>query len=322
MKTFTLLPVRSFEEASRECAKPGSLLKAGGVDVLDRLKEGMDKPDRVISIARVPGHDGIQIGPPGRIGALATLAKLESHADVQRLYPALAEAAAGAATPQIRNMATLGGNLAQRPRCWYFRSNDFHCRKKGGPECFAQHGENRFHAIFDTDVCCCVHASATATALLVYGAKLETVLPRGKRSMTLDEFFVAPKEDPPRENRLQPGEIIETIVIPPQPNGAKSVYKKLKEKETFDWPLVEACVSVAVDGGRISHARVVLGSVSPVPHRAVEAEKALMGAAPNAETIARAAEASVQGATPLAQNAHKVRMAKVMVARALREALA
>lgn len=322
MKTFTLLPVRTLAEGARESAKPGSLLKAGGVDVLDRLKEGIDKPDRVISIANVPGHDGIEVGPPARIGALATLARLDGHADLRRLYPALADAAGGAATPQIRNMATLGGNLAQRPRCWYFRSDDFDCRKKGGAECYALQGENRFHAIFDTDVCCCVHASATATALLAYGATLETVTPKGKRKIALDEFFIAPKEDPHRENRLLPGEIIETVVIPPPAPGARSVYKKLKEKESFDWPLVEACVAVTVTGGRIGAARVVLGSVSPIPRRALDAEKILAGARPSPELIARAAEAAVHGATPLAQNAHKVRLAKVMVERALREALA
>jgi xanthine dehydrogenase YagS FAD-binding subunit len=322
MKAFTLLPARSFAEASRESAKPGSLLKAGGVDVLDRMKEGLETPDRLVSISHLPGHDFIEVGPPARIGALATLARLDEHAELRRMYPALADAAGGAATPQIRNMATLGGNLAQRPRCWYFRSDDFTCRKKGGTECFAQEGENRFHAIFDTDVCCCVHASATATALLAYGAKLETVTPKGKRTIALEDFFVAPKEDALRENRLADGEIIETVVIPAPVPGSKSVYKKLKEKESFDWPLVEACVAVAVSGGKISNARVVLGSVSPVPRRAIEAEKVLVGAAPTPQTIARAAQAAVHGATPLSQNAHKVRMARVMVERALREALA
>lgn len=322
MRTFTLLPVRTLAEGAREAAKPGSLLKAGGVDVLDRLKEGLDKPDRVVSIAHVPGHDGIEVGPPARIGALATLARLENHAELRRVYPALADAAGGAATPQIRNMATLGGNIAQRPRCWYFRSDDFHCRKKGGPQCYAIHGENRFHAIFDTDICCCVHASATATALLAYGARLETVTPKGKRTIPLEDFFVLPKEDPHRENRLQPGEIIETVVIPPPPAGAKSVYKKLKEKESFDWPLVEACVSFGMNDGKIATPRVVLGSVSPVPHRALKAEKVLSGARPSPELFARAAEAAVDGATPLAQNAHKVRIARVMVERALREAFA
>ncbi|MDQ2871104.1 MAG: FAD binding domain-containing protein [Acidobacteriota bacterium] len=322
MKTFTLLPVRSLLEGARESAKPGSILKAGGVDLLDRMKEGLETPDRVVSIAHVPGHDGIEIGPPARIGALATLARLDTHAELRRVYPALADAAGGAATPQIRNMATLGGNLAQRPRCWYFRQAEFDCSKKGGAQCFALNGENRFHAIFDTDVCCCIHPSATAVALLAYGARIDTVGTRGKRSIPIEDFFVAPREDPTRENQLAAGEVIEAVVLPAPAPGTRSVYRKLKEKESFDWPLVEAAVSVTVSGGTIQDARVILGSVSPVPRRARGAEKILAGGHPSPELIARAAEAAVAGATPLSQNAHKVRMARVMVERALREALA
>ncbi|MDQ6892881.1 MAG: FAD binding domain-containing protein [Acidobacteriota bacterium] len=322
MKAFTLLPVSSLPEASREWVKPRTALKAGGVDLLDRMKEGLDTPDRVVSIAHVPGLDGIVAGPPARIGALATLAKIESHAGIRRVYPALAAAAGGAATPQIRNMATLGGNIAQRPRCWYFRSADFDCRKKGGDTCFAQEGENRFHAIFDTAICCCVHPSATSVALIAYGARLETVSPNGKRTIGLDDFFVLPEQDPKRENALAPGEIIEAVVIPAPAAGARSAYRKLKEKESFDWPLVEACVALTVTGGSIRDARVVLGSVSPVPRRATAAEKILTGSAPSPELFARAAAAAVSGATPLAQNAHKVRLARVMVERALRDALA
>jgi xanthine dehydrogenase YagS FAD-binding subunit len=322
MKTFTLLPVLTLAEGARESAHPGSILKAGGVDLLDRMKEGLEKPDRVISIAHVPGHDAIEIGSPARIGALATLARIDGHADLRRVYPALADAAGGAATPQIRNMATLGGNLAQRPRCWYFRQADFDCKKKGGIQCFAQHGENRFHAIFDTDVCCCVHPSATATALLAYGANLETVTPKGKRTIPIEEFFIGPKEDPHRENRLAPGEIIATVVIPAPAAGSRSVYKKLKEKESFDWPLVEACVALGVSGGSIRDARVVLGSVSPTPRRSREAEAILNGGRPSEELFARAADAAVHGAIPLSQNAHKVRLARVMLQRALREATA
>ncbi|MDQ2978960.1 MAG: xanthine dehydrogenase family protein subunit M [Acidobacteriota bacterium] len=322
MKPFVLLPVTTIADAARETAKPGSLLKAGGVDVLDRMKEGLDSPERLVSISRVPGLDRIEAGPPARIGALATLSRIESHPVLRRWYPALVDAAGGAATPQIRNMATLGGNIAQRPRCWYFRQAEFDCRKKGGDTCFAMEGENRFHAIFDTDVCCCVHPSATSVALVAYGARLETVSPGGKRTISLDEFFVTPKEDPRRENALGPGEVIESVVIPQPAPGARSAYLKLKEKESFDWPLVEACVAVTLDGGSIRDARVVLGSVSPVPRRAVAAEKVLTGARPSPELFSRAAAAAVEGATPLGQNAHKVRLARVLVERALRAALA
>jgi len=323
VKTFVLLPARSLSEAVQEAAKPNTLVKAGGVDVLDRLKEGIDTPDRVVSIAHLPGLDQIAMGSPTRIGALATLARMASHPELQKTYPALARAAAEAATPQIRNMATLGGNLCQRPRCWYYRNADFDCRKKGGATCFAQDGENRFHAIFDSDLsCCCIHPSATGVALLAYGAKLQTVSPRGKRTIAMDDFFVRPSADAQRENVLESGEIVEAAVLPAPPEGTRSVYKKLKEKESFDWPLVEACVNLSVSGGQIRQARVVLGSVAPTPWRSKAAEAVLSGAKAGPDIARRAAEAAVAGAKPLAQNAYKVRLARVMVERAVREALA
>src|SRR5262249_49963577 len=243
VKPFVLLPAASLAEAARECARPKTELKAGGVDLIDRMKEGLDAPDRVVSIAGVKGLDQIAIGSPTRIGALATLARIADHPELRKTYPALADAAGGAATPQIRNMATLGGNIAQRPRCWYYRSGDFDCRKKGGNDCFAQDGENRFHAIFDTGlICVCVHPSATATALVAYDASVEIVSPhpQGKRTIKLEKLFLKPVNDATRENHLQPGEIIEAVLVPAPAAGARSAYKKLKEKETFDWPLVES----------------------------------------------------------------------------------
>jgi xanthine dehydrogenase YagS FAD-binding subunit len=323
MKPFILLRPATLSEAAREAARPGSEVKAGGVDLLDRMKEGFDSPQRVVSIAHVPGLDQVSAGPPAKIGSLATLARIASNPDIKRLYPALAAAAEGAATPQIRNMATLGGNLCQRPRCWYYRLAEFDCRKKGGLTCYAQDGENRFHAIFDSDLfCCCIHPSATAVALLAYGAKLNTVSPRGRRTIVLDDFFVRPTEDARRENVLMPGEIIETVTIPAPPPGARSVYKKLKEKESFDWPLVEACVNLTVSGGTVREARVILGSVAPTPRRATEAEAVLRGAPASPETASKAAAAAVANAKPLAQNAYKVRLARVTLERALREAFA
>ncbi|HEY3203006.1 MAG TPA: FAD binding domain-containing protein, partial [Thermoanaerobaculia bacterium] len=271
----------------------------------------------------IPGHDSIEAGPPAKIGALATLARIEADPGLQKTYPALAAAAAGAATPQIRHMATLGGNLCQRPRCWYYRLEEFDCRKKGGSDCFAMEGENRFHAIFDTDLlCCCLHPSATGTALLAYGAELETISPRGKRILPIETFFSRPTHDATRENNLKAGEIIETVRIPAPAAGARSVYRKLKEKESFDWPIVEACVSLTIYNGLIRDARVVLGSVAPTPHRSKEAEAVLIGARPGEDVARKASETAVRGAKPLAQNAYKVRLARVELERALKEAFA
>ena len=323
MNSFTLVRPRTIDDAVREAAKPDAELKAGGVDLVDRMKEGLDSPAIVVSLSDIPGRDAIAAGPPARIGSMATLARLAADSGLRAAYPALADAAGGAATPQIRHMATIGGNLAQRPRCWYYRSADFDCRKKGGGECYAQHGENRFHAIFDTDIlCCCVHPSATGTALLAYGATLETVSAKGKRQVSMENFFHLPTEDATRENSLNYGEIIETIAIPAPAEGTRSVYRKLKEKESFDWPLVETCVVLTMSGGAVRDARVVFGSVAPTPRRAPEAEALLKGARPSDELARRAAEAAVAKAKPLEHNAYKVRLARVELERAIRQAWA
>ena len=323
MKPFTLIHAKTLDEASRESAKADAELKAGGVDLLDRMKEGFDSPKTVVSIAGISGLDRIETGPPASIGSLATLASIAANPGMIKLYPAFAAAAAGAATPQIRNMATLGGNLCQRPRCWYYRLEEFDCRKKGGSECFARDGENRFHAVFDTELlCCCVHPSATGTALSAYGANLEIVSSKGKRTLAIEKFFYRPTESATVENTLSPGEIVQSISIPAPPPGSRAVYRKLKEKESFDWPLVEVAVVVPIQGGTIQNARVVFGSVAPVPYRSKEAEAALNGSKPGPETAKRAAEAAVKAAKPLSQNAYKVRLAKVELERALKEAFA
>ncbi len=323
MKPFVLVRPTSLAEAARLSAASDAEVKAGGVDLVDRMKEGIDNPKTVVSIVEIAGHDKIEAGPPARLGALATLARIADDAGLRKTYPALAEAAAGAATPQIRHMATLGGNLCQRPRCWYYRLEEFDCRKKGGNDCFARDGENRFHAIFDSDLtCCCVHPSATGTALLAYGASLDVVGPKGKRTLPMDRFFFRPVDDPTRENTLEAGEIVAAIAIPAPADGARSAYRKLKEKESFDWPLVETCVSLTISGGAVRGARVVFGSVAPTPYRSKAAEAALEGGRPSDALAKKAAEAAVAEAKPLSQNAYKVTLAKVELERALRQAWA
>ncbi|HKA36559.1 MAG TPA: FAD binding domain-containing protein [Thermoanaerobaculia bacterium] len=191
------------------------------------------------------------------------------------------------------------------------------------PSGYALEGENRFHAIFDSDLfCCCLHPSATAVALLAYGARAETVSPKGRRTIAFDDFFHRPVEDPTRENVLAAGEIIESVTVPAPPAGARSAYRKLKEKETFDWPLVEACVNLTVSGGTIREARIVLGSVAPTPRRATEAEAVLRGAKASKDIAAKAAQAAVASARPLEQNAFRVRLARVTLERTLRDVLA
>jgi xanthine dehydrogenase YagS FAD-binding subunit len=323
MKPFVLVHPATLPEAARLSTPADAELKAGGVDLLDRMKEGLDSPKTVVSILGIRGHDAIEAGPPARIGALATLARIAEDPALGKAYPALAAAAGGAATPQIRHMATLGGNLCQKPRCWYYRLDEFDCRKKGGGECFAREGENRFHAVFDTDLlCCCVHPSAAGTALLAYGATLDVVGPKGSHALPIDRFFFRPVDDATRENTLSPGEIVEAVRLPAPPAGARSVYRKLKEKESFDWPLVETCVSLVISGGVVRDARVVFGSVAPIPYRSKAAEAVLEGGRPGDDLARRAAEAAVRDAKPLSQTAYKVPLAKVELERALRQAWA
>jgi xanthine dehydrogenase YagS FAD-binding subunit len=323
VKPFTLVRPNSLEEAARLTVPPDSELKAGGVDLLDRMKEGLDSPKTVVSIAGLAGHDEIQAGPPAKIGALATLARISDDSGLRRAYPALADAAGGAATPQIRHMATLGGNLCQKPRCWYYRLEEFDCRKKGGGDCYARDGENRFHAVFDTDLlCCCIHPSATGTALVAYGASLDIVGPKGRRNLPIEEFFYRPVDDATRENNLKPGEIVAAATLPAPAAGTRSAYRKLKEKESFDWPLVETCVVLGIDGGVVKSARVVFGSVAPTPYRSRTAEAVLVGGKPGDELARRAAEAAIKDAKPLSQTAYKATLARVELERALRQAWA
>lgn len=296
-----------------------STVKAGGIDLLDRLKEGLDAPERLVNIRNIKGleriRDDVKTGLD--LGPLVTLAQLDADPTVRRRYTALAEAAGHAATPQIRNMATVGGNLLQRPRCWYFRSTQFHCRKKGGDRCFAIEGENQYHAIFDNQVCAIVHPSATAVALVALGAKLELTGAKGAREVSLEEFFLRPEEDVRRENKLGADELITAIRLPAPAPGAKSAYIKQGEKESFDWPIAEVAVALESDRGRVTRASIILGAAAPVPLRARAAETALTGQAVNDETARAAAQAAVRGATPLAENGYKVPLIETIVRRTI-----
>jgi xanthine dehydrogenase YagS FAD-binding subunit len=293
-----------------------AMFKAGGIDLIDRLKEGIDSPSRLVNIRTIPGLDRITPDANGlRIGPLVTLAQLDTDKNVRANYTALADAAGHAATPQIRNMATAGGNLLQRPRCWYFRNEQFHCFKKGGNKCFAQEGENEYHAIFDNRLCAIVHPSAVGVALTALGAKLELTSKNGKREVAIEDFWVRPEQDINRENSLAAGEMITAITVP-NVNG-RSAYLKLAEKESFDWPLAEVAVVLSQAAGRVSKASIILGAAAPVPLRAKAAEAALVGQ-PLTEQSARAATtAALQGATPLANNTYKLPIFEAVIRRTI-----
>ncbi len=296
--------------------KPGSVLKAGGIDLLDHLKEHLLEPPRVVDIKRISGLDAIGVLPDGslRIGALATLAKVAAHDGVQKSHPALARACGEAASPQIRNVATIGGNLLQRPRCWYYRLESYKCIKKGGDTCFAVAGENRYHVLWGGGPAFPPHPSNAAVPLVAYGASFILDGGKGPRAVPAAEFFVLPAKDPTRENVLQPGEVLTEIRVPAAA-GWRSGYEEIRERAAFDWPLVSAAVALRADGGTIRDARVVLGWVATIPWRSATAEKALVGRPSNAATAEAAARAAVEGAEPMTDNGYKVALVQTLVRR-------
>jgi xanthine dehydrogenase YagS FAD-binding subunit len=289
-----------------------SMVKAGGIDVMDRLKEGLESPAKLVNIRTIQGLDQIREDGTGlHIGPMVTLDQLDKNDIVRARYTALAEAAGAAATPHIRNVATVGGNILQRPRCWYFRSEQFHCLRKGGGVCYAQAGENEYHAIFDNQMCAIVHPSAVAVALVALGATLDLTGKRGKRQVQIEEFFVRPEEDVHRENRIAPDELLTDITIPKPANGSRSAYMKLGEKESFDWPIAEVAVVLGAKPA------VVLGAAAPIPWRAAAAERLLAGGSVSDETARAAAKAAVQGATPLSNNVYKLPVFETVVRRTI-----
>lgn len=315
MNRFEWVNATSIEQALASVT-PQSSFKAGGVDLLDLMKDGISSPQRVVNIRNIKDLDAIsEQGQALQIGPLATLTQIEEHPVIQKKYTALSEAAGRAATPQIRNMATIGGNLVQRPRCWYFRSEDFHCRKKGGTRCFAQDGENDYHAIFDNRTCAIVHPSGLAVPLVAMNARVELTSRKGKREVALEKFFISPEQDVLRENVIRPDELITRITVPD--GGTRTAYYKQGEKESFDWPIADVAVALNVQGGRCSQAAIVLGAAAPYPYRAKAAEAQLCGGAISEETARAAAKAAVADATPLAKNAYKVPIFEAIIRRTI-----
>jgi xanthine dehydrogenase YagS FAD-binding subunit len=298
--------------------KPGSVFKAGGIDLLDHLKEHLVEPPRVVDLKAIPGLDSIAAEPDGtlRIGPLATLARVAAHETVRKTHAALAQACAEAASPQIRTVATVGGNLLQRPRCWYYRLESYKCLKKGGDVCFAVGGENRYQAIFGGGPSYAVHPSNAAVPLVALGASFVLEGPQGSRTVPASEFFTSPAKDPERENQLRAGEILTEIRVPAAA-GMRSVYQDVRERAAFDWPLVSAAVAIRVEGGVVREARVVLGAVAPIPWRSTKAEQALAGKPLDEAAAAAAARAAIFGAVPLSDNGYKVALVQTLVRRAL-----
>ncbi len=319
MNRFELARATSVSQA-RELRqeKAGSLFKAGGIDVLDHLKEHLLEPPRLVDLKRIPGLAGIRVEPDGglRIGALATLAAVAAHAGIAKTHPALSRACGEAASPQIRNVATIGGNLLQRPRCWYYRLESYRCLKKGGDVCYAVAGENRYHSIFGGGPSFATHPSNAAVALVALGASFAIDGPKGPRSVAAADFFTSPSQDPLRENGIEAGEILTEIRVPAA-GGVRSSYAEVRERVAFDWPLVSVAAALRIEAVAVKEARIVLGAVAPIPWRSERAERAILGRPLDASAAAEAARAATLGAAPLSDNGYKVGLVQTLVRRTL-----
>jgi xanthine dehydrogenase YagS FAD-binding subunit len=293
-------------------------LAGGGSDLLGMMKERLVTPDVLVSLKSIKGLDQVRPASGGgvTIGGLTTLDTLAHDAAVRQRYAVLAEAAESVATPQIRNAATVAGNICQRPWCWYYR-NGFTCLKNGGTTCFSVSGENEFHAIFGGGPSYIVHPSDTAPALVALDATFHLVGPAGERTVAAADFFTLPTVDAARENVLKDGEMLASITLPAVRAGVRSTYHKVLDREAWTHAVVSAAVVMELDKDVCSRARVVLGGVAPVPWRLPEVEKLLTGQRVTAELAAKAGEAAVAGARPLAKNGYKVPMVRAMVARTL-----
>jgi len=296
---------------------------AGGMDLLSLMKDDVVHPKRLVSINQLQGLDGPITDGQVQFSALTTLAELADNVNVVKDYPALAEAVNHAASPQIRNMATLGGNLCQRPRCWYFRGGFGLLPKDESGKDLAAAGDNRYHAILGNDgPAKFVSPSSIVPALVAYGAKVQLFGPKGSREMPLENFYVIPKAEAEREHDLKPNEIVIRVTLPAPDKDLNVAHYEIRQKAAFDWPLVVAVVALRMSGSRVQQARVVMGHVAPVPWVSAEAAQVLTSKNFSEDLVRAAADAALASAKPLSQNAYKVQLARVAVKRAILKAVA
>jgi len=303
--------------------------KAGGIDLLDLMKEGIIAPARVINLKSIPGLDRIRFADAEglELGTLVTLAQIATSPEIRARYRALADAAGHASTPQIRNAATIGGNLLQRPRCGYFRHEHFH--DVDDVDQYLRSGENQYHAIFDNSRCAMVHASTPATALVAYNAHVELCGPNGRqRTVPLREFFLPPELRRDNDTVIESSEVLTRVIVPPPAPGTRAAYHKQTERDSYDWPICDVAVVLSMDGApspggsettrtRIGSASVVMGWVAPTPRRALASERLLTGQNISEELARSAARAAVADATPLSKNAYKVPVLEAVVRRTI-----
>ena len=306
-------------DAALAALKDGAVVKAGGVDLLDRMKEGTAQPEKLVNIRNIAGLRGIRETEQGlEVGPLTTLAEISEHPLIRQKYQVLADACASAATPHIRNMATVGGNLLQHVQCWYYRSAEFQCIRKGKDICFAFEGLNQYHAITDYTTCPSVAPSSAAVALLALNGSVELHSAKsGKRTVAIKDFYVVPDANPTKFTVIEPDELLTAVVVPKPAAGTRSAYQKYGEKESFDWAIADAGVVLEMDGDTCRRAVITMGAASPVVRRASSAEAALAGKPITEETARQAGRLSVEGAKTLSMNSYKLDLFPVAVYRTI-----
>ena len=315
---FTYARARSVADLVRQLAAPEARLHAGGTDLMGCLRDGVFTAKSVVSVSGLKELRGIAPLPGGglRIGALTTHSQIAGDKTIADTYRALAQASASVGSPQLRNQGTIGGNLCQRPRCWYFRG-EFNCLRKGGELCYAMGGENENHAILGGDKCVVVHPSDTAPALIALGARVRVAGPGGSRVVPLEAFFVGPAKDVTRENILEKNEVVTEVLLPPAEPGLRSSYRKVRARGAWDFALSGVALALVVRDGRVARARVAFSGVAPVPWRSEAVEQAVTGKALTPDVVAAAADAGVKGAQPLEKNGYKVPLLHGVITEAL-----
>ncbi|HEY0736318.1 MAG TPA: FAD binding domain-containing protein [Herpetosiphonaceae bacterium] len=316
MRQFTHIDVADLDEVIPLLSATSRPI-AGGTDLLPLMKEGLSAPERLVNLKPAADLRYIQADADGlRIGALTTLDDLALHPEIVGSYTALAQAAGEAASPQLRNMATLGGNLLQQVRCWYYRG-DFHCWLKGGETCFAREGRNDYHAIIDQSPCVAVYPSDPPAALLALDASLRIVGPQGERTVTVAEFLQPPTADRRVLHTLGPDELIVEIIVPA--SRGRSVYLKAMDRAAWAYALASVAAVAHIVDGTAQDVRIVLGGVANTPVRLFEVESLLEGQVLTEDLLRQAGEAAIAGAQPLQHNRYKLPLARNLVAQALRE---
>jgi xanthine dehydrogenase YagS FAD-binding subunit len=317
MKEFKIAQPQSLGQVTSLLSqeKTGYSLMAGGTDLLDEIKNKIIAPEVVIDLSPVSDLSTIKTNKKYvSIGAMTSVANLAENRIIRENYPGLVEAALSLASPQLRNVGTVGGNLCQRPRCWYYRDPDTICRKKGGSRCYALRGRNRYHAIFGGGICYIVHPSDLAPALISLDADITIHGLAGKKNnLKLEDFFTSPQNNVKKENILEAHQVLSEIRIPLPKKGVKSTYYKFKERGTWDFAVVSAAINGVISGGVFKDIKIVCGGLAPIPWRLKKAEDFIRGKKLNEEVIRQGAKEALTDAKPLEENAYKMDLVEAVL---------